>query len=82
MWINELPFEWGSRPNELIGKTSMKAKFIDKGNIFYYGETSLDDPDVLHGKGIMLVKDGYNSLYECWFVNNKRKGRGRMMDKA
>ena len=60
----------------------MKAVFIEEENCFYYGETSLNDPNKYQGKGILVFKNGYNSLYECWWVNDKRKGKGRMIDKT
>jgi hypothetical protein len=32
-------FEWGTRPAELIGKTSMKAVWNEYEEYDYYGET-------------------------------------------
>jgi hypothetical protein len=56
----------------------MVAIWKETDKHFYYGETSLFDPNVWHGKGIAFFKET-KSLYECWFVNNKRQGRGRFI---
>jgi hypothetical protein len=57
LWNKEPPFDWGHRPAKLIGKTSMKAVWKEYDNCYYYGEVSLDDPRICHGKGICLYKD-------------------------
>ena len=81
MWIKLPEFDWGPRPSVLIGKTSMKAVWLKLENAYYYGETSLKDPTKRHGKGILILKNGDNSLNECWWVNDQRHGRGRMIDR-
>ncbi len=60
-----------------MGKTSMKAVWKEYVNSFYYGETSLADPTLMHGKGIIIFKDAPNALYECWWVNDNGHGKGR-----
>ncbi len=48
-WESLPDLDWGSRPAELEGKTSMKAKWIENEDGIYYGEVSLDDPNIEHG---------------------------------
>jgi hypothetical protein len=81
LWSGLPMFDWGPRPVELIGKTSMGAVWIETDNSYYYGETSLADSNVFHGKGIIIFKEEPNQMFECWWNNNKRNGRGRMIKK-
>ena len=43
-------FDFGPRPEELIGETSMKAEFLETNIYYYYGE--VNDEQRIHGKGI------------------------------
>jgi len=40
----------------LVGKTSMKAVWKEYDKYYHYGEFSLADPTIRHGKGIKLLK--------------------------
>jgi len=57
-WLNAGPFDWGPRPADFIGKTSMKATWIETDSFYYYGEVSSSDPTVIYGKGIKVFKEG------------------------
>ena len=63
---------WGPRPAELIGKTSMKAVWKENYGIYFYGEYSLADPSLKHGKMIKLYVGTMFPPYleMCWYVNN------------
>ena len=54
---------------ELIGTTSKKAVWKEYENWYYYGETSLEDDDTPHGKGLLIYKLNSNSLFESWWFN-------------
>ena len=57
----------------------MRAVWKENDDFYFYGETSLADPNLWHGKGILVCKEGL-SLSECWRVNGKRHGKGRWID--
>jgi len=54
----------------------MNSFWIENDDYYYYGQTSLADPTLMHGKGIYIGKES-KPLFECWYVNGKRQGRGR-----
>jgi hypothetical protein len=80
LWSQLPQFEWGHRPGELSGTTSMKAVFKEFKNTFYFGETLIVDSSVRHGKGISIMKTAPYSIYEVWFDNDNANGKGRMIN--
>ncbi len=44
LWSKQEPIEWGLRPAELVGKTSMVAVWQETDKYFYFGETTLTEP--------------------------------------
>lgn len=54
----------------------MKPIWKENDKLIYYGETSLTNPGKMHGKGILIFKEE-KLLFECWFLNNQRNGKGR-----
>lgn len=71
------PFDFGPRPEELVGKTTMSAMRLDdeESETVYLGEvraTEGEDPEgyIREGKGILLnVSSG--TLVEGWFVEGE-----------
>ena len=41
IWQSSPKFDWGPRPAEIMGQTSLKAVWVVNNNGYYYGETSL-----------------------------------------
>jgi len=80
LWLSLPAFDWGPRPIELTGTTSMLAVCMEFTNAFYCGDTSIAEPSKWHGKGILIVKTTPRVLYECWWVNGISNGRGRMIN--
>ena len=52
MWKNLTKFDYGERPNELLGKTSQQAKWMGTSESFYYGETMKTDNKLKGGMGM------------------------------
>ncbi len=57
----------------------MKAKWHEDEDCFYFGETSVVDSSTWHGKGIQVIKDG-KQLFECWWIDDVIKGKGRWIN--
>ena len=54
----ELPdFDWGQRPQELIGKSTLKAVFKEYPLSYCYCEHSITDDNVRQGKIIGITKN-------------------------
>ena len=54
-----------------------EASWIEKDWGFYYGETSLTNNNFGFGRGIGIGKKPPFALYEGWWKNDCKHGRGR-----
>ena len=74
------PFDFGPRPSELKGITSMMAveNHDNNGDYIYMGEVSKYDNTSKCGKGIRVVTDSDNrAILMGWFRNGTFTGHGR-----
>ena len=74
------PFDFGPRPVELKGITSMMAveNHHSEGKYIYLGEVSKYDNSSMCGKGIRVVTEPDNrAILMGWFRNNTFTGHGR-----
>jgi hypothetical protein len=74
------PFDFGPRPEELKGKTTMMAieNNDDDGHYLYFGEISTYDGHSMCGKGIRVWSEGDTpAILVGWFRNGQFTGKGR-----
>jgi hypothetical protein len=74
------PFDFGPRPNDIKGLTSLFAVEIQDpdGEFLYYGEVLNTDNDVFCGKGVRVtIKGDSKEILIGWFRNNIFTGIGR-----
>ena len=78
------PFDFGSRPDELRGRTSMNAvERTDVDGDIYFGEVSTYDSDIFCGKGILAGVTAANPYIAVgWFRNRLLSGKGRCIIEA
>ena len=74
------PFDFGPRPQELVGITSGFAIELEDpdGEYVYYGEILNTDNEIMCGKGIRVwIKGEAKAILIGWFRNNIFSGLGR-----
>ena len=81
---NREPFDFGPRPEELKGRTSMFAlECQDVDGDLYFGEVSNYDNNTFCGKGILAGVTAQNPYIAIgWFRNRLLSGKGRSVIEA
>jgi len=77
LFLQEKFKDFGEQPSQITENTVGEYRIVENGRFIYYGEVKRDNPNMILGKGIKVIKSNAE-LFEGWhFDENNCTGNGR-----